>query len=635
VGRLDFFDHLRQSRLLPDAQVEQLATRFAEPDSVRAIADVLIAEHVLTPFQAKQLLAKKGQRLGLGQYRLLEEIGQGGFGRVYKARHVVMDRVVALKVIALEYADDAAARNWFRREVLAATRVQHPNIVMAFDANEEDGVLYLVMEFVEGMDLDTMIRRQGPLPISLACEIIRQAARALEHAAELGLVHRDIKPANLLIGHKKAADENPSDPRHPVVKVTDFGLARLHGLTKNASLVSSGEGAFLGSPFYVSPEQAQSASDADIRSDLYSLGCTFYYALAGQKPFNAATPLQVIVKHMQAEPEPLQKLRPEVPSSIAAIVHRLLEKDPARRFQTPTELLSALELVGEMESTTPDVSPPPLRPTPIHFTAASLQERTRFVAQLASEAASWEQSAKEKLDDFAHPRPASGTATVALRSGLASAPARDAGNAREPLPVPETSAEVQNEETAPRTTAGRVFDLASLKRSWQEWFSVIDFLAGGGDHRRIATGGYRALHTNLLAFCRAGVESGEEARRGFYARMESLVEPWLTPEALAQSDSGTLQHLLQTCRGIERELCGPPQGVWKVGLALLICLVLAVITGWHLSQLDSSSGSIRSGISSLWDLVRSSPFLSLVLFLPFALLLPVYLLTRTRRRAGE
>ncbi|MBI1916733.1 MAG: serine/threonine protein kinase, partial [Planctomycetes bacterium] len=199
MDRGTFFDQLRQSRLLTEEALARLDGVFAGDEPPHAIAAALIDEGLLTPYQAKQVAAGKGKELVLGQYRVLDELGQGGFGRVFKALHTVMDRIVAVKVIAPQLAENERSRRWFLREVRAVTQLSHPNIVLAYDANEDGGVLYSVMEYVDGCDLDTLVRQQGPLTISLACEIIRQAALALSYAHERGLVHRDIKPANLLI----------------------------------------------------------------------------------------------------------------------------------------------------------------------------------------------------------------------------------------------------------------------------------------------------------------------------------------------------------------------------------------------------------------------------------------------------
>jgi serine/threonine-protein kinase len=194
-----FLEHLRRSRLLTVGQVGEIAGRCASGDPPQALLEELVAGGVLTPFQAERIRMGAAAGLILGQYRLLDELGKGGFGRVYRALHTVMDRVVALKVIAPEFAENERMRSWFKREVLAITRLAHPNVVMAHDAGDCDGALFLVMEHVDGPNLDKLVRSQGPLSITLACEVVRQTALALQYAHDQGMVHRDIKPANLLI----------------------------------------------------------------------------------------------------------------------------------------------------------------------------------------------------------------------------------------------------------------------------------------------------------------------------------------------------------------------------------------------------------------------------------------------------
>jgi serine/threonine protein kinase len=214
VDRLTLFGRLRDSRLLGPAQLADVAARFPAGVPAHAFAAALVADGTLTRFQAQRLWAGQLKGLVLGQYRIQDELGKGGFGRVYKAVHGLMGRVVALKVIAPELVEDRRARDWFKREVRAATQLGHPNIVLAYDADEVDDVLFLAMEFVDGPSLDALVRKQGPLPPGLACEMMRQAALALQYAHEKGIVHRDIKPANLLLQRKSEIGNPKSEIRN-------------------------------------------------------------------------------------------------------------------------------------------------------------------------------------------------------------------------------------------------------------------------------------------------------------------------------------------------------------------------------------------------------------------------------------
>jgi serine/threonine protein kinase len=264
----------------------------------------------------------------LAGYEILGELGRGGMGVVYKARHRLMERTVALKVIHRRLLAGHEPVERFEREVKAAAALNHPNVVTAFDAVQVGDEHVLVMEFVAGVTLAQLVERDGPLPVGIACDYARQAALGLQHAFEQGLVHRDIKPQNLMLTPQGR------------VKVLDFGLARLHRGEPGALTAS---GMVMGTPDYLAPEQAADPRAADIRADLYSLGCTLYFLLVGQPPFPGGTFVQKLEAHARKAPPPLCRRRPEVPAGLARVVERLLAKDPARRYQSPAEVAAALE----------------------------------------------------------------------------------------------------------------------------------------------------------------------------------------------------------------------------------------------------------------------------------------------------
>jgi serine/threonine protein kinase len=226
---------------------------------------------------------------------------------------------------------------------------------MAYDANRGRGVHFLVMEYVPGKTLQQLVEEKGPLPIGLAADLLRQAASALDYAHERGLVHRDIKPSNLLITKNRSGKSSatPSATRGSgdyLLKILDFGLAHLRqgrvSRLVESAIRQSRVGQIYGTADFMSPEQGRDFHQVDIRSDLYSLGCTFYYALTGQVPFPGDTAMEKLIKHLTEEPRPLRQLRPEVPEALAEIIHRLMAKAPEDRFQTPAELLAALEPIG-------------------------------------------------------------------------------------------------------------------------------------------------------------------------------------------------------------------------------------------------------------------------------------------------
>ncbi|HEY7424084.1 MAG TPA: protein kinase [Gemmataceae bacterium] len=284
------------------------------------------------------------------KFRFLRELGRGGMGVVYQAEQTVMGRLVAVKVINPSVLAHPDALPRFQGEVKAAAKLDHPNIVRAHDAEQVGGMHLLVMEYVEGTSLAELVAKNGPQPIAQACHYICQAARGLHHAFEHGMVHRDIKPQNLMVNVQGQ------------VKILDFGLARMRGqaktrafgLVRMPSESNPGEltpaDTFMGTPAYVSPEQATDAHSADTRADIYSLGCTLFFLLTGRAPFQADTAVQLILAHREQEPPALQEVRADVPAELAAVVARMLAKDPARRFQTPIEVaqeLAAFEGIGK------------------------------------------------------------------------------------------------------------------------------------------------------------------------------------------------------------------------------------------------------------------------------------------------
>jgi serine/threonine protein kinase len=275
------------------------------------------------------------------RYRIQELLGTGGMGSVYKAEHRMMERLVALKVINPNLITNPGAVQRFHLEVKAAARLSHPNIVTAYDAEQAGNLHFLVMEFIEGMSLAQVIEKRGWLPIVHACEYIRQTALGLQHAFEQGMVHRDIKPQNLMLTPKGR------------IKILDFGLARFVSESgPHAELVQGNEsgtgkrltlaGAIMGTPDYIAPEQVTDPRAADIRADIYSLGCTFYNLLTGRPPFPEGSDLQKMMAQIEESPPPVRGLREDVSPELVCVLGRMMAKDPAERYQTPAEVVRAL-----------------------------------------------------------------------------------------------------------------------------------------------------------------------------------------------------------------------------------------------------------------------------------------------------
>jgi serine/threonine protein kinase len=256
------------------------------------------------------------------------ELGRGGMGVVYAARHAVMGRRVAVKLIHAEYNRHPAAVERFRREVRAAARLAHPNLVTAYDAGQDGDRPFLVMELIDGETLAERLRRDGPLPVHEACGYIRQAALGLQHAHDNGLIHRDVKPHNLML----AAG---------TVKVLDFGLA---ALTDDSGRTGhTGPNAVMGTPDYMAPEQAEDARRADGRADVYSLGCTLFHLLTGTVPFQEDSTLLKLLAHRTHERPSARSARHDVPSQLDAVLRKAMARQPEERHQTPGALAEALE----------------------------------------------------------------------------------------------------------------------------------------------------------------------------------------------------------------------------------------------------------------------------------------------------
>ncbi|MBL8798635.1 MAG: serine/threonine protein kinase [Planctomycetia bacterium] len=333
-----FISAIKDHRLLDDHELTSLADLQSQCTEPLSLAQQLMERGSLTRYQTEQIFRGDTRKLVLGQYILLEPVGEGGMGQVYKARHMRMKRIVALKVIRKEVAGDAFAMERFNQEIEAAGKLQHPNVVAAYDANEVDGTLFFVMEFVEGVDLAKLVHENGTLSQGLACECVRQASLGLQHAHENGLVHRDIKPSNMLLCYKDG-----------VVKLLDLGLARLRERRDGKQLTATGM--VMGTPDFISPEQARDSRHADIRSDLYSLGCTLYYLLSGQVPFMEGTFTEKLIKHTLEEPPALDQLRDGLAPEVVATVKKLMAKKPDDRFQTPAELAEVLAPFAQPQKT--------------------------------------------------------------------------------------------------------------------------------------------------------------------------------------------------------------------------------------------------------------------------------------------
>ncbi|HEY2894828.1 MAG TPA: protein kinase, partial [Pirellulales bacterium] len=303
----------------------------ATPQDAEELARELVRHKKLTKFQAEEIYNGNAKSLFLANYVLLEKIGQGGMGVVYKAEHRRMKRAVAIKMLPPERTKDSAAAR-FAREVEAAAKLRHPNIVAADDADEANGVHFLVMEFVEGSNLSALVKKHGPLSVAQAINCIAQAARGLEFAHKKGVVHRDIKPANLLLDTEGT------------VKILDMGLARISTAADAATQAElTGTGSVMGTVDYMAPEQALSTKDADARADIYSLGCSLFYLLTGGPTYAGETATAKLLAH-QTHPIPtLRSFRADVPEQVEAVFRKMVAKNVEDRYQTITSVIADLQ----------------------------------------------------------------------------------------------------------------------------------------------------------------------------------------------------------------------------------------------------------------------------------------------------
>ena len=342
--RDEFAESLTSSGLLSDAELRVVKDCLSETHSsasdVRVLAHELVHRGVLTRYQASAVYQGRTAELMLGDYVILEKLGAGGMGEVFKAYHRRMKRVVAIKLLSAEIAKTQRVLERFQREVETTALLLHPNIVAAYDAGEQNGVHYLVMEFVDGKTLREIVRDHGPLSASRAVKYIIQAARGLGHAHGEGVVHRDIKPSNMLLDRKD------------VVRILDMGLARpdtgswAHRSDPELPAVRSPDltqfGAVFGTPDFMAPEQAIDCRNVDERADIYSLGCSLYYLLTGKPLFPGGNAEDKIDAHRLETAPSLRILRPDVPESLDIVYQKMVRKRVDQRHDSADELITAL-----------------------------------------------------------------------------------------------------------------------------------------------------------------------------------------------------------------------------------------------------------------------------------------------------
>jgi serine/threonine protein kinase len=329
-----FIRKVSDSGLVSSEELVMFCASHSQEQRVQTPEDLqrqLLENGLLTDYQVEALEANDARPLVIGDYIILEKIGQGGMGIVYKARHRRMKRVVAVKMLPTTVDNRDHVLRRFEREVEVAAKLNHPNIVTALDSREQDGQHVLIMEYVEGEPLSDIVERDGPMTVKQAVRCVSQVAAGCEHVHDLGVVHRDLKPANILL------DKNGT------VKILDVGIAWVDSADDEESLAErtqlTNEGVLMGTPDYMSPEQAVDSHNVDHRTDIYSLGCTLYFLITGRPVFSGRTPIQTLVAHRESALPSLRDRRPDVPDILDAIYLRMIAKRVEDRYQSMSELL--------------------------------------------------------------------------------------------------------------------------------------------------------------------------------------------------------------------------------------------------------------------------------------------------------
>lgn len=330
-----FLELAQRSRLVSETELKSALSEYindqgtALPDDVDVVAEYLMKRELLTDWQVEKLFDGKYKGFFLGKYKLLRHLGSGGMSSVYLAQHTLMNRLRAIKVLPRKRVNDSSYLQRFVLEAQAIAALDHPNIVRAYDIDNDGETHYIVMEFVDGEDLQSMVRRSGPLDAKDAARYTMLAAEGLQHAHESQLIHRDVKPANLLLTGKNA------------IKILDLGLALFTGDDRTSLTIEHNENV-LGTADYLAPEQALSSHDVDLRADIYGLGCTLYFLLTGHPPFPEGTLAQRIALHQSKKPKSILEERSDCPEQLVVICDKMMEKDPDRRYQSMAEAAATL-----------------------------------------------------------------------------------------------------------------------------------------------------------------------------------------------------------------------------------------------------------------------------------------------------
>lgn len=576
VTLAQFIKCLADSGVIPPEELSQFQRGLPpqkRPRSAEDLAKQLVLAGRLTRYQASLLYQAKSRGLVLGQYIVLDKIGAGGMGQVFKAQHKHMKRVVALKVLPAAATESRQAVKRFQREVQAAARLVHPNIVTAYDADEADGIRFLVMEYVDGHDLGTICRKRGSLPVHLVLHCIVQAARGLDYAHSQGVVHRDVKPGNLLINESG------------VVKILDLGLARLEETATETNDKLTQRGSVIGTPDYMAPEQAEDAHAADRRADIYSLGCTMHRLLMGAPPYVGTTLMLKLMAHREHPIPSLCAGRSDVPPQLDAVFRRMLAKRPEDRYP------SMVEVIAEIEKCMQLIGP---SAGEAGGAAGGSTRLTDFVAGVARVPSGPNVPSSSASSPSARPdkdaRTSSGLPSILREGSRARSSGQELGASQLlPDPVGEASQAANPSIATPRVRE------SSVSTGPESWESLVTSVSIAKRRRRMMASVVSALALGLLALLLFFLVSGTGERRlGFEDSSRAAAEwvlerggrlrvragdklEWIVPARVADLPPGEME--------IEEVDFSAAQGINDAAMT-------RVRTLKHLKVLDVSGASI-------------------------------------------
>ena len=522
-----FVANLARSRLIGEGRIEAIRAELAEAvhTDPPALAEALVARGLITPWQSGKLLAGADKGFFLGKHKLLRLVASSSMSSVYEAEHLLMHRRVALKVLPKGLIGDGSFLERFYREARAVARLNHPNIIRGFDVGQDGDHHFFAMEFCQGVTLQDMVEASGPLTFEMAADLIRQAALGLAHAHDAGFVHRDIKPANLL----RDVDGT--------VKILDLGLVRWLALeqSRQAGLTRTHDEGVLGTVDYLSPEQAVDSHNVDIRSDIYSLGCTLYFLIAGEPPFFKGSLAERLLAHQTQTSIPLTVLRPEIPPSLSQITSRMLAKRPGDRYQVPGEVAAALGdwLVGYQT----------LRSTPANL--LKVEAPDRLPKPMGEKRFSQGQGLKP------------GGATIVQQAD----PSRG-GVALDDLP--------DDGDPASRRP---------LAECWARWAGVIEAISSIGVARQKPDGAsYPLIYQELMQACRHSARDADDALLATIREIEDLASPWPTLSSLRAILSSEMKvDILHRYRNIDRTFRKPTSPVVARETVMVLVASLAAL----------------------------------------------------------